>query len=138
MAKTHDHVPAKRHGPYLSQRDAVAGDMILAPGLYDKIIDSHGLCMLLSRLYGNAVWLSTVTDDATSDDLFTLTLGEIQPAVTESVRNSLYLRMDLQTWRIVGIEIPELSLRLNDDPGLLAHTTAGAPGFTVPVRYPRL
>lgn len=32
---------------------------------------------------------------------------------------TLYLRMDPQTWKIVGIEIPELSLRLNDDPGLL-------------------
>ncbi|MBM2811672.1 MAG: hypothetical protein HW416_2431 [Chloroflexi bacterium] len=50
------------------------------------------------------------------DDLFTLTIGEPQEAVTESVRNRLYFRVDPDTLKIVGIEIPHVSARLNDDP----------------------
>ena len=47
-----------------------------------------------------------------------VTLGEPQEAVMESVRNRLYLRVDPETLKIVGIEIPHVSRRLQDDPVL--------------------
>jgi len=50
------------------------------------------------------------------EDLFLLTIGEPQEAVTESVRNRLYFRVDPDSLRIVGIEIPHVSRRLKDDP----------------------
>ncbi len=50
------------------------------------------------------------------DDTFILTIGEPQEAITESVRNRLYYRLDPDTLKIVGIEIPHVSRRLADDP----------------------
>jgi len=52
------------------------------------------------------------------DDTVVVTLGEPQEAVMESVRNRLYLRVDPETLKIVGIEIPHVSRRLQDDPVL--------------------
>jgi hypothetical protein len=49
------------------------------------------------------------------EDLFTLTIGGPQEAITEGVRNRLYLRVDPDTLKIVGIEIPHVSARLEDD-----------------------
>jgi len=50
-------------------------------------------------------------------DTFILTLGEPQEALTESVdENRLYVRIDPATLKIVGIEIPDLTIRLGDDP----------------------
>ena len=50
------------------------------------------------------------------EDLFTLTLGEVQPAITESIRNHIYLRLDPPSMKLVGIEIPDLTTRIFDDP----------------------
>ncbi len=50
------------------------------------------------------------------DDLFILTIGEAQEAITESVGNLLYFRLEPDTLKIVGIEIPHASRRLKDEP----------------------
>jgi hypothetical protein len=50
------------------------------------------------------------------EDMFLLSIGEPQEAITESARNRLYLRVDPDSLRIVGIEIPHVSRRLSDDP----------------------
>lgn len=53
------------------------------------------------------------------DDTFMLTLGEHQEALTESLGGShLYIRIDPDTLKIVGIEIPDLTARIDDDPGV--------------------
>jgi hypothetical protein len=52
------------------------------------------------------------------DDTFVLTIGEPQEAITESVRNRLFYRLDPDTLKIVGIEIPHVSARLAGDPTL--------------------
>jgi len=50
------------------------------------------------------------------DDTFILTLGEPQEALTESLDGSrLYIRVDPETLKIVGIEIPDLTSRIGDD-----------------------
>ena len=52
------------------------------------------------------------------DDIFEVTLGDPQEAITESVRNQLSIRLDPDTLKIVGLEIPNLSARIRDDPML--------------------
>ena len=53
------------------------------------------------------------------DDTFMLTLGEPQEALTESLDGSrIYIRVDPDTLKIVGIEIPDLSLRVHDAPAV--------------------
>lgn len=53
------------------------------------------------------------------DEQFMLTLGETQEALTESLDGGrLYIRIDPDTLKIVGIEIPDLTARLNDDPAV--------------------
>ena len=50
------------------------------------------------------------------DDTFVLTVGDPQDAIAESINNYLYLRVDPDSLKIVGIEIPHVSRRLNDQP----------------------
>lgn len=52
-------------------------------------------------------------------DTFMVTLGEPQEALTESLAGGhLYIRVDPDTLKIVGIEILDLSARLADDPAV--------------------
>lgn len=54
-----------------------------------------------------------------ADDTFMLTLGEPREALTESLDGSrLYIRIDPDTLKIVGIEIPDFKERLSDDPAV--------------------
>ena len=81
------------------------------------------------------------------DDIFEVTLGDPQEAITESVRNQLSIRLDPDTLEIVGLEIPNLSARIRDDPmlrqlwGLLlriAGPASAVPGETEPAPATRL
>ena len=79
------------------------------------------------------------------DDTFFLTIGEaVLDAVYESVDNRLYLRLDPDTLKIVGVEIPHVSWRLKDDPrirslltpylGMVASDSAPAQRFAEALR----
>jgi len=75
------------------------------------------------------------------DDTFILTLGEPQEALTESLDGSrIYVRIDPDTLKIVGIEIPDLTTRLNDDPVVksiwAAARTVAAPSISADVHEP--
>ncbi len=52
------------------------------------------------------------------EDLFTLMLGDPQEALTESIDNVFYIRVDPESLAIVGIEVPYLSERLQDHPDI--------------------
>lgn len=52
------------------------------------------------------------------DDLYGIVIGRPQEALTESVHNRLYIRLDPATLKVVGIEIPDLTARLSDDDGI--------------------
>ena len=68
---------------------------------------------LAVRLRGLSISITYDRDD----DTFMLTLGDHREALTESVDESrLYIRIDPDTLKIVGVEIPELTVRLGDDP----------------------
>ena len=62
--------------------------------------------------------ISTLHDR--EEDTFFLTIGNPQEAIYESVDNRLYLRLDPDTLKIVGVEIPHVSRRLKDDPRIAA------------------
>ena len=81
------------------------------------------------------------------DDIFEVTLGDPQEAITESVRNQLSIRLDPDTLKIVGLEIPNLSARIRDDPMLrqlwrlllrIAGPASAVPGETEPEPATRL
>ena len=53
------------------------------------------------------------------DDTFMLTLGQPAEALTESLDGGrLYVRIDPETLSIVGVEVPDLTLRLGDTPAV--------------------
>jgi hypothetical protein len=62
--------------------------------------------------------LSVATFYDREDDTLTVTFGDVQEALTESVRNQFFLRVDPDSLKLVGIEIPHLSRRLKDSPPL--------------------
>lgn len=67
---------------------------------------------LTSRLQQLSVTIAYDRDD----DTFLVTLGEPQEALTESLAGGhLYLRVDPESLKIMGIEIPDLTTRLADD-----------------------
>jgi uncharacterized protein YuzE len=53
------------------------------------------------------------------DDLLSVVLGEPVPAITESVDNTLYVRIDPTSRKIVGFEVFDLRSHLAEQPSYL-------------------
>ncbi len=54
------------------------------------------------------------------DDVLYIDFGDPQPSATESVENSLYLRVHPETLKLHGIEVHHFSRRLPESPPLRA------------------
>ena len=63
--------------------------------------------------------LSVTSSYDPEEDLFVLTLGEAQEALTESVGNAWYVRLDPESYKVVGLEIPDVSQLIKSHPEVM-------------------